>query len=392
MIITVKNAKVYSQGEFISANVVVKDGAIVSIGEAVEGEVIDAHGKLCVAGYIDIHTHGGWGKDCMEADIEAIDVISRYHLYTGTTSFVPTTMTASAEDIDRAVENIRKYSAKYARILGVHLEGPYLAQKSAGAHPPHLLIPPSKDSSFVWDNIDLIKRITLAPNLDGASQFCREATAKGIQVSMGHDESIDDEIYACVESGANSVTHMYNCTSRPSRRVTPKKHLGLTEVGLIDERIVAEVIADDRHVPNALFKMIYKLKGAKGICLVSDSLSIAGMKEGKDYYLGSGASAQKIRIDDGVAILPELNTYAGSVTPVGKMVANLNGIGIPLEDCIDMCTKTPAKLLGRDDIGDIAVGKRGDINILNDDLSVFATIIDGVLVDREALKDNINAQ
>ena len=392
VIITVKNAKVYSQGEFISANVVVKDGAIVSIGEAVEGEVIDAHGKLCVAGYIDIHTHGGWGKDCMEADIEAIDVISRYHLYTGTTSFVPTTMTASAEGIDRAVENIRKYSAKYARILGVHLEGPYLAQKSAGAHPPHLLIPPSKDSSFVWDNIDLIKRITLAPNLDGASQFCREATAKGIQVSMGHDESIDDEIYACVESGANSVTHMYNCTSRPSRRVTPKKHLGLTEVGLIDERIVAEVIADDRHVPNALFKMIYKLKGAKGICLVSDSLSIAGMKEGKDYYLGSGASAQKIRIDDGVAILPELNTYAGSVTPVGKMVANLNGIGIPLEDCIDMCTKTPAKLLGRDDIGDIAVGKRGDINILNDDLSVFATIIDGVLVDRAALKDNINAQ
>lgn len=389
MTLTVKNAKIYSQGKFISANLIIKDGVIVAIGDAVEGEVVDALGKICAAGYIDIHTHGGWGKDCMEADKGAIDTISRYHLYTGTTSFVPTTMTASPEDIDKAVDNIRNYDSKYANILGVHLEGPYLAKKSAGAHPPQLLIPPSKDSSFVWNNIDLVKRITLAPNLDGAAQFCKEATAKGIQVSMGHDDSIDDEIYACVESGANSVTHMYNCTSRPSRRATPKKHLGLTEVGLADDRIVAEVIADDRHVPNALFKMIYRLKGANGICLVSDSLSVAGMKEGNDYYLGSGESAQKIRIDDGVAILPELNTYAGSVTSVGKMVANLYAIGIPLEDCIDMCTKTPAKLLGRDDIGDIGVGKRGDVNILNDDLSIFATLQGGVLVDRSALKKGV---
>lgn len=105
-----------------------------------------------------------------------------------------------------------------------------------------------------------------------------------------------------------------------------------------------------------------------------------------DYYLGSGSSAQKIRIDDGVAILPDLNTYAGSVTPVGKMVINLRSMGIPLEDCIDMCTKTPARLMGREDIGDIAVGKKGDINILNDDLSISATLLGGVLVDREALK------
>ena len=389
MTVTLTKARVYTQGKFVSANVVIKDGVIVKVGDEVEGERIDAQGKLCVAGYIDIHTHGGWGKDCMEASEEAIDTISRYHLYTGTTSFVPTTMTASPKDIDKAVDNIRGYDSKYARILGVHLEGPYLAAKSAGAHPPKLLIPPSKDSSFVWNNIDIVKRVTIAPNLDGAAQFSKEATAKGIQISMGHDDSIDDEIYACIEGGANSVTHMYNCTSRPSRRVTPKKHLGLTEVGLIDERVVDEVIADDRHVPNALFKMIYKLKGAKGICLVSDSLSIAGMAEGKDYYLGSGESAQKIRIDDGVAILPELNTYAGSVTPVGKMVANLYGIGIPLGDCIDMCTKTPAKLMGRGDIGDIAVGKRGDINILNDDLSIFATLMGGELVDKDALKRGV---
>ncbi|MDE7336840.1 MAG: amidohydrolase family protein, partial [Clostridia bacterium] len=196
---------------------------------------------------------------------------------------------------------------------------------------------------------------------------------------------IDDEIYACIESGANSVTHMYNCTSRPSRRSTPKKHLGLTEVGLIEDCVIAEVIADGRHVPDKLFSMIYKLKGSKGICLVSDSLSVAGMPQG-DYYLGSGESKQKIRIDDGVAILPDLNTYAGSVTSVGKMVARLFALGYDLGACVDMCTKTPAKLLGRKDIGDIAVGMKGDINILDEKGEVYLTLLGGKPVDREALK------
>lgn len=385
MAITLINARVYSEGRITTANITAENGIITAIGKQIKGEVVDIGGKLCTAGFIDIHTHGGWGKDCMENTFDAIDTISAYHLFTGTTTYVPTTMTASHEDIDKAVDNIRKYVSPHARIAGIHLEGPYLAAKSAGAHPPHLLIPPSKDSSFVWDNLDMVKRVTLAPNLDGAADFCRKATQKGIQVSLGHDDSIDDEIYACLDNGADSVTHMYNCTSRPSRRTTPKKHLGLTEVGLIDERVTAEVIADDRHVPNALFKMIYKLKGSDGICLVSDSLSVAGMPEG-DYYLGSGESKQKIRIDDGVAILPDLNTYAGSITPVGKMAQNLFGCGIPLGECIDMCTLVPARLLKLKDVGVLAVGKRADINVLDDGLNILDTYLGGVRVDKAALK------
>ncbi|MDE6758950.1 MAG: N-acetylglucosamine-6-phosphate deacetylase [Clostridia bacterium] len=385
MTITLTNAKIYTKGRMISGNVTVEGGMIKAIGSQTEGDILDAQGKIATAGFIDVHTHGGWGKDCMEANADTIDTICKYHLYTGTTSFVPTTMTASVGDINRAVDNIRKYDSKYSRIAGIHLEGPYLAQKSAGAHPPHLLITPKTCDTFVWDNIDIVKRITLAPNLDGAAEFCKKATDRGIQVSLGHDDSIDDEIYACLENGANSVTHMYNCTSRPSRRSTPKKHLGLTEVGLIEDSVVAEVIADGRHVPDKLFSMIYKLKGSEGICLVSDSLSVAGMPQG-DYYLGSGESKQKIRIDDGVAILPDLNTYAGSVTSVGKMVERLVEQGYSLEECVDMCTKTPAKLLKRDDIGDIAVGMIGDINLLDEKGRVLATLLGGNVVDREALK------
>ena len=382
---TVINAKILSQGKFVQGNVTIKDGIVKAIGNQVEGEVFDAQGKIVTAGFIDIHTHGGWGKDCMEADVETIETICKYHLFTGTTTFVPTTMTASVDDINLAVDNIRKYKSKYSRIAGVHLEGPYLARKSAGAHPPHLLIAPIDCDTFVWSNIDIVKRITLAPNLSGAAEFCKKATQKGIQISLGHDDSIDDEIYACLANGANSVTHMYNCTSRPSRRDTPKKHLGLTEVGLIEENVVAEVIADGRHVPDKLFSMIYKLKGSKGICLVSDSLSVAGMPKG-DYYLGSGESKQKIRIDDGVAILPDLNTYAGSITPVGKMVERLIEQGYALEECVDMCTKTPARLLGRKDIGDVAVGMIGDINVLDEEGRICATLLGGEVVDKEALK------
>ena len=295
-------------------NIVVKDGTIAAVGKEREGEVVDCGGAVAAAGFIDIHTHGGWGHDCMEATEDCLATISAYHLYTGITSYCPTTMTASPEDIEKAVECIRDYRRKspYARIVGAHLEGPYLSQKAAGAHPPKLLISPLDDDSFVEGNLDVVTRVTVAPNVRGADVFTAKYAPKGVQISLGHDNSIDDEIYACVDAGANSVTHMYNCTSRPSRRDNPKKHLGLTEVGLIDDRIVDEVIADDRHVPDKLFGMIFKLKGAAGICLVSDSLSVAGMPEG-DYYIGAGDSKQSIRVEDGVAVLPAENTYAGSV-------------------------------------------------------------------------------
>lgn len=377
--ITLVNVRPLSGGKFLSnCNVTIgDDGKIVAVGNQTEGEVIRFDGEPVAAGYIDIHTHGGYGKDCMEPTYECIDTIARYHLDTGITSFCPTTMTASPEDINKAVDNIRKYDSRYARIAGVHLEGPYLSQKAAGAHPPHLLISPLDDDSFVRNNLDIVKRVTIAPNVRGSAEFTAEYSKKGVQISLGHDNSIDDEIYPCIDAGATSVTHMYNCTSRPSRRDNPKKHLGLTEVGLIDNRITTEIIADDRHVANTLFKMIYKLKGYRRICLVSDSLSVAGMPAG-DYYIGAGDSKQSIRVEDGVAVLPSENTYAGSVTPVSKMVCNLIGCGIAPAHAIYMATKVPARLICRKDIGDIKVGCLADINVLDkEDYSVKATFLGG---------------
>lgn len=374
---TLANVRPFSSGAFGPlCNIVIKDGKILSLGNVMAGEITDGKGMIACAGFIDIHTHGGWGKDCMEPTFEAIDTVAKYHLSTGITSFCPTTMTADIADIEAALSNMRSYKTNGARLAGAHLEGPFLSAKAAGAHPLDKLRDPDRENTaFIARNRDVVRRITVAPDLSGAPFVTALCRSMGIQVSIGHDQSIDDEIYACIEAGATSVTHMGNCTSHASRRYpSPKKHLGLFETALGESRLVCEVIADDRHVPDALFDIFYRLKGRDGICFVSDSLSVAGMKEG-DYFLGSGESAQPIRIEDGVAVLPDKHTYAGSVTPVSKMVSRLFAKGYPAQDLLTMATLTPAKTVGLNDRGDLRPGMLADINLLDDKLNVVKTFM-----------------
>ena len=374
---TLVNVRPFSEGKIKPmCSIVIEDGKISSMGNMIAGDVIDGGGMIACAGYIDIHTHGGWGKDCMEPTYEAIDTVAKYHLSTGITSFCPTTMTADIADIEAALANMRSYKTNGARLAGAHLEGPFLSSKAAGAHPLDKLQNPDKNNTaFITRNRDMDRRLSVAPDLPGAPLETAPGASMGIQVSIGHDGSIDDEILACIEAGASSVTHMGNCTSHASRRYpSPKKHLGLFEMGLADDRLVCEVIADDRHVPDALFKIFYRLKGKDGICFVSDSLSVAGMSEG-DYFLGSGESAQAIRIEDGVAVLPDKHTYAGSVTPISKMVSRLYAQGYPAEDVLTMATLTPARLVNLTDRGDLRPGLLADINLLNDKLEVVRTMM-----------------
>lgn len=340
--------------------------------------VYDMNGKIACAGFIDIHTHGGGGHDIMEGTFDAINEISKYHLLTGTTTYVPTTLTSDIPTTLQAIDNVRQYNSSFARTYGVHLEGPFISQKAPGAHPPKYILQPSfENTKWVFENNDQVTRVTLAPDQQSADWFTTECVKNNIQVSLGHDASIDDEINLLTDNGATSVTHMYNCTSRCSRRTTPHKHLGLTEVGLTDDRLTCEVIADNRHVPNPLFRMIYKLKGSDKICLISDSLAIAG-NHGGDFYLGSGESKQKIVIEDGVAIIKELNTYAGSITPISKMVENLNqNLNIPICECVKMASLNPAKLMGLNDRGDLQNGMLADINILDENGKLLHTFLGG---------------
>ncbi|MEG1963581.1 MAG: N-acetylglucosamine-6-phosphate deacetylase [Clostridia bacterium] len=384
----IKNVIPFIKGKFSTkSDIIIENGVIAQIipysnancnKSASDTLIIEGNGNYCASGFIDIHTHGGYGCDVMDATPAALDKIAQFHLDNGVTTFVPTTLTASIEDTVKALRNLANYhNPRLSHLLGAHLEGPFLSPKAAGAHPVHLLLNPNKtNTQFIVENAKNISRITVAPNIDGAEFLVELCVQNNIQVSLGHDNSIDLEIDKCVQAGATSVTHLTNCTSRPSRRTTPKKYLGLTEIGLIDQRLMAEVIADDRHVPNQYFGMIFKLKTENNICLVSDSLSVAGMAEG-EYFLGSGESKSVIKVEDGVAVLPSENTYAGSITPISKMARNLFALGYSKEACLTMAINNPAKLLNLADRGDIAVGMLADFNILDENLNIINTILGG---------------
>ena len=357
-----KDYNVYQGGKFIGCrNVEITNGVISGITQSFN----EPKGYL-VPGFIDIHSHGAKGRDVMEGTAEALAAIAEWHLSEGVTTWYPTTLTAEIADIVRVIEccrqAMRRGGSKGADIQGVHVEGPFLSPSARGAHRQELLLAPVRENTgFINSNTDVVKRITLAPDLHGAAHACKDFTSYKVQVSLGHDASVDEEIDACVAAGAGSVTHIYNCTSRPSRRAgEARKRLGLTEAGLIDKRLIVEVIADNVHVPDVLFGMIFKLKGARGICLVSDSISVAGMPEGD----------QRVRVKDGVAVLADSGVVAGSVTSIGGTVLRLATRGIvSLADAVTMAALTPARLMGLKDRGDIKVGMRADINIINKELN-----------------------
>ncbi len=345
------------------------------------GVIHDAEGHWLAPGYIDIHTHGALGADIMDSSSASIEKIAAFHCAHGTTSFLATTLTAPFPDIQAAIDAVRTYRSEGstgARVEGIHLEGPFLSAANAGAQDRASLR--SLDEAgfaFVHANADQVKRITLAPELSGAPEFIRRLKAAGIGVSAGHDSAIDDEIEAAIAAGLDCVTHIYCCSSGISRREGPRKHLGLTEIGMIDDRLTVEVIADRRHTPDPLFSLIWKAKGRERICLVSDSIRIAGMPDG-DYRLENLGSGGTIEKRGGEASIPSLGVYAGSVSPLEDMIVNIVGHNwITLKDAVYMATAVPARLAGLHDRGSLAEGKLADMNILDAEGHVLATFLGG---------------
>ncbi len=186
-------------------DIAVENGKItniaINIDEKTADKVYNLNGIILASGYIDIHTHGGGGHDMMEGSKTALDEISKYHLITGSTTYIPTTLTADIPTTLTALENVRNYNSPYARIYGTHLEGPFISLKAPGAHPPAYILEPNKENTkWVWENKDIITRITVAPDQKSSDWFTTECTKNNIQISLGHDASIDDEINALTDS------------------------------------------------------------------------------------------------------------------------------------------------------------------------------------------------
>lgn len=373
-----------------NCDILVKDGKIAGIGnfDAADEEIIDASGYYVCPGFVDIHTHGGGSGDFMDASDDSFEKALNFHAANGTTSLLATSVTAPVDQIVDMLEVARRYKNKenpVCRVLGAHIEGPYISFKNKGAqHESYLRVPARDDYSFITDNADIIKTVTIAPELEGAAKMTRDLKACGIVVCGGHDDAEKASAIPVIDAGLSHCTHLWCAMSVVAMR-DGVRSVGLCELGLIDDRLTVELIADNHHITPDMVRLVYKCKGADKMCVVSDCLRAGGMpKDGTLYTLGSikDENAQKFIVSDGVARLPDNTRYAGSIQPVSQMVGNLiRDCGISIVDAVKIGSLTPAKVIGKqDELGSISVGKNADICFMNKDYKVERTIAGGKIV------------
>ncbi|MEA2015781.1 MAG: N-acetylglucosamine-6-phosphate deacetylase [Actinomycetota bacterium] len=341
-----------------------------------EADIIDASDKYVVPGFIDIHMHGGGGFDAMDGNAEAIRKIAAAHSRFGTTAFLPTTMTMSRDKITRSLKGIRKAfeeGGTAAEILGIHMEGPYINVSRKGAQKEEEIKEASVEEFLEFEKVsgNLIRIITMAPEIPGALDFIKWLHEKGIIVSIGHTEATYEEVQESISAGASHVTHTFNAMSGLNHRKP-----GVVGAALTSPELMIEMIADGVHLHPAVMKIIVRTKEMEKIILITDAMRAAGMPDGL-YELGG----QEVIVADGQASLKD-GTIAGSVLTLDKAVRNMvNLVGVSLPEAARMATVNPAKRLGIEDRkGSIETGKDADIVILDKNLEVDTTIAKGMVV------------
>jgi len=363
--------------------VLIEDGFITAIHSRAAYSIpantrtIDFGDAILCPGFIDLHIHGAGGHDVMRPPGEGLPAMESVLARHGVTSYFPTTVTApiditlSALDrLSEVIEHAGSSSNKdRAHALGIHLEGPFLSHARRGVHPPECLVRPSVE---VFDRLwqaarGHVKLITIAPEIDGALEVITAANKRGVAVSIGHSDATLQQARAGVAAGARHATHTFNAM-RPLSHRDP----GILGLVLTDERVTADIILDGIHVDPVIAKLFLQMKRPGGAVLISDALSATGMPDGR-YRLG----AFDIQVKDGKCLAGE--TLAGSVLTLDRAVQNAMKFGgISAQDAIRAATLNPASVTGvSGKVGQLSVGNRADILVLNSKHEVMQTIIDG---------------
>ena len=350
------NAVIPMKDEFVSGmRVRLEEGCIAAIGAELapkaDEQVVDLAGDFLLPGFVDVHTHACKGQDTMQGE-EAVRHMSRELYDGGVAAFLPTTMSAYLEETRAAVAGVRavmqKPEARGARVLGAHMEAPFLNAAKCGAQRAECLCNPDWEAfmAMVDGDLSAVKMITMAPELPGADDFICQAAEAGVVVSLGHSAATAEQAHHAAELGASHVTHTFNAQP-PLHHREP----GLTGAALTDDRLYTEYIADGVHLHGDIVRLICRAKGAQRAVAITDAMEAAGMPDG-EYSLGG----QPVIVKDGQARLKN-GTLAGSVLTMKQALTNLiHCFGIAPIDAVRMCTATPAESIGEQVCGHMAVG------------------------------------
>ena len=356
----------------VQGDIEIEDGKILRVGKDLprkeEDLAVDCAGSYTVVpGFVDVHIHGCAGADTCDATREALEAMAAFLLAHGVTSFCPTTMTTSRETIQAALlaaKDMMDHPMEGgARVVGVNMEGPFIAKERKGAQKEEDILPPDFPlfQRFYEESGGIVRLVDVAPEQPGGLDFVEKASQL-CTVSIAHTTADYDQAKAAFDKGVTHATHLFNAMSGLHHRKP-----GVVGAVFDDSRVRGELICDGFHIHPAVLRAAFRLLGDRAL-IVSDSMRANGMPEGEAFDLGG----QMVTVHHGKALLPD-GTIAGSVTNLHQEIKNLVSFGVPFEQAVKAATLLPARAIGLDgEIGSIAPGKRADLVVLDENLDIAA--------------------
>lgn len=385
--ILIKNGKLVLPDKTIKSNIIAENGKIIEVGnrEIDNCVVIDAEDKIVTPGLIELHAHGAGGSDFCDCSVPAFETVVKTHLQHGVTLICPTAVSCSFERLIKLFDVLRNVkNGKFGQYIHkLHLEGPFLNKLQCGAQRKDLIRCPLKEEvDILLDRgADIIGRIGCAPEIEGIDYLAKTAKNKGILLSIAHSAATAEQTKKALDIGFTHITHLYSATTTV-RKIGQKIYAGILEAAYLYDDFYIELIGDGKHVAKETLQLAIKIKDSEKINLTSDSMRAAGMIEVTESYLGDIAPENRVIIDDGVAKLPDMSSYAGSIATGDLMLKNaVENYGISVTDAVKMLSLTPAKIIGVEKRkGSIETGKDCDIVLWNKDYTVYSILKNGIRI------------